>query len=70
MRVYGDKTMEDWQMQNLAKTLRQAGFTTAAVGKNYIEFYSKVEIRRLAEAVLHERGGEEVPAPGAASGER
>lgn len=57
MRVYGDKPMDDWQMQSLAKTLYQAGFTTAAVGKNYIEFYSKVEIRRLADAVLHEHGG-------------
>lgn len=64
MRVYGEKAMEDWQMQNLATALRQAGFTTAAVGKNYIEFYNKVEIGRLADAVLHERCGADVPASG------
>lgn len=51
MRVYSEKTMEEWQMRHLAKTLCQAGFTTAAVGKNYIEFYNKMEIRRLADAV-------------------
>lgn len=50
-RIYSEKSMSAAEMRGLARQLERCGFHSAAVGINYIDFYEKVEIRRLTDAV-------------------
>ncbi len=50
-RVYATREMSPAEMQALANQLGRCGFPTAAVGKNYIAFYERVEIRRMTDGV-------------------
>lgn len=49
-RVYSERVLEAGEMRELARQLERFGFYNVAVGINYIDFYDKVEIWRIADA--------------------
>lgn len=58
-RVYSDKVLEASEMHDLARALERCGFHNAAVGINYIDFYDKVEIWRIADAARSLHSGDD-----------
>lgn len=48
-RVHAIRTLTHEERRDLAETLGRCGFPTAAVGKDYIAFYERVEIRRMTD---------------------
>lgn len=50
-RVYATRDLTHAEMRELVSVLGRCGFPTATVGKNYIAFYEKVEIRRMVHGV-------------------
>lgn len=46
-------------MHDLARALERCGFHNAAVGINYIDFYDKVEIWRIADAARSLHSGDD-----------
>lgn len=59
-RIKGDKVLEEREMHDLAVMLSRCGFQNAAVGINYIDFYDRVEIRRVADAARKIRSGDDL----------
>ena len=52
IRIKGSRAMEAYEMKELARALERAGFETAAVGIDYIDFYDSMEIWEVTNGVL------------------
>lgn len=54
-RIKGSRVLEASEMKELARALEKAGFETAAVGIDYIDFYDSMEIWEVTNGVLNNR---------------